>query len=618
MILDIIVTHYDEPWEVGKPFFDMIEHQACVDPASFSVTLVQDGEEHALDPSVFADYHYPVDIFTIPHAGTAAARNAGIEHTSSGWIMFCDFDDRFADVCSLRMILDQFPNDDCDIVWAKYVRQQRWANGTLYVNKVDSSNLSNTDAKIYNRRFLDEHDLRFNPDFPIYYDYVFDSIAIAETVPWRFAMLTTDFYTYLKVYRTPSLTHRKPDARWIESTWRTRDEYIANELLRRGKEYLSKRTIAKAVFGQYYAVYDPDEENPMGDSITPEFLRFYAKYRDVFRSLSESDLDAIKDEAETEILNEVQNYYNDYNKEFYFVNETTLFRDWIAQVEQRLSDAEQSEPVKPGNLIVIPNKPTAADINKPETKPADGHEPRVIVYCGTYDTYVNMLASAKSVLCTTPVDKIYFLIEDDVFPFDIPDVIECINVKNQTFFPPSGPNFDSAWTYMCLMRAAFPQMFPQYNRILSFDIDIVVKEDISALWDIDISDAYLAGVTEPQRQKTSADPIYINFGVVMMNLDKLRRDNKGTEIIEALNHTKFGCPEQDAFNKFCAGHIVPLPNDYNVTVYSHITGEAPHERILHYAGLKYWRHFAQVKQFSEREWPDIMKTQNELRKRRWN
>ena len=55
---------------------------------------------------------------------------------------------------------------------------------------------------------------------------------------------------------------------------------------------------------------------------------------------------------------------------------------------------------------------------------------RAAVYNGTRNLYENMLAAAKSLLVHSNVEKIYFLIEDDIFPYDLPPEIECINVRN--------------------------------------------------------------------------------------------------------------------------------------------------------------------------------------------
>ena len=166
---------------------------------------------------------------------------------------------------------------------------------------------------------------------------------------------------------------------------------------------------------------------------------------------------------------------------------------------------------------------------------------------------------------------------------------------------------------MCMIRTAFPEMFSQYDKVLSLDIDVIINEDISSLWDYDITDYYLAGVPENFRQKKSSDPMYINFGVVMMNLKKLREDNLQPAMINFLNTQHIDCPEQGTYNRFCANHILPLPNDYNVTVYSHITGDALNEKILHYAGQKFWKHYSHVRQYGIMPWDDVMHRQNELK-----
>ena len=41
-----------------------------------------------------------------------------------------------------------------------------------------------------------------------------------------------------------------------------------------------------------------------------------------------------------------------------------------------------------------------------------------------------MLISAKSLIEHSNVEKIYFLIEDDIFPEVLPSEIECINISN--------------------------------------------------------------------------------------------------------------------------------------------------------------------------------------------
>jgi hypothetical protein len=41
-----------------------------------------------------------------------------------------------------------------------------------------------------------------------------------------------------------------------------------------------------------------------------------------------------------------------------------------------------------------------------------------------------MIHAAKSLLKYSDVDKIYFIIEDDEFPYELPPEIECKNLSN--------------------------------------------------------------------------------------------------------------------------------------------------------------------------------------------
>lgn len=617
-MLNLIVTHYDEPWELGRPFFDMLEHQKSVDMSQIDITLVQDGSEHALPwKELLSNYHYKVKLITIPHSGTASARNAGLKACTADWVMFCNFDDSLADIASLSMMTENFPNDDYDLIWMKIVQQCKWFTGHIYLNCVKTPNFANTDGKMYRTQFLREHDIWFHATSDLYYDHIFNAIVLAIVAPFRIVMLTTEIYPYAKTYRANALRHTPEAFDNLTASVLQREKIIASELYRRDLTFAFQRSICKAICNEYYSTYSPDRKENK-DSFSPGFLDFYNTYRFVFDKVKPSDIESIKSEAEIEQLEIIQSRYNEHKQEYYFKNDTISFDAWIAKLNGQDIQTINSSST---HDTPVPDAPVAscdvvyedADTAPVEITVPDDIGQRVVVYCGTYDVYLNMIASAKSLLCTTPVDKVFFVCEDDTFPYDIPDIIQTINVKNQSYFHQDGPNFNNSWTYMCMIRAAFPQMFSQYSRILSLDIDIVVTEDVSDLWDYDLTDYYLAGVPEKQRQKSSADPIYINFGVVMMNLDKLRNDNIQPQLIDALNSKHFGCPEQDAFNSFCAGKILELPADFNYTTYSHITGDAQRERILHYAGQKFWRHYSVVKQFSDLGWNEVMRRQNSLK-----
>ena len=292
------------------------------------------------------------------------------------------------------------------------------------------------------------------------------------------------------------------------------------------------------------------------------------------------------DHAQREMLNICNNAYMDYGIEMCFDADETSFTQWLKKGCNELMESN-----------IVP-------IRKKALSPVSAGS-KVAVFCGTRNVYECMETAAKSLEYHTPMDRIYFFIEDDEFPTPLPDKIICVNVSDQKWFNSHGPNYKSAWTYMCLMRAAFAKLMPNEHKILSLDIDVIVQDDISELWDIDMQDCYFAGVPETGRTEKN-NSIYANFGVIMMDLDKIRYTKIDDTIIESLNRDRWGCPEQDAFNHFCAGKICALPSMYNATRAGHLTEETDVEKISHYAGIKYWKQFRPYREYAKMSWEEIM------------
>lgn len=193
-----------------------------------------------------------------------------------------------------------------------------------------------------------------------------------------------------------------------------------------------------------------------------------------------------------------------------------------------------------------------------------------------------MCAAAKSLLAHTPVDRIFFLSEHDEFPFPLPAIVTNVNVRGQRFFRPDGPNFRSGWTYMILMKAALHRLFPELEKILMLDVDTFVLDDVSALWDLDLGDNFLAAAAEPF--KTTKDALYVNAGVMLMNLAKLR-EGKGDELIASLNARAWNYCEQDAIAGLCQGGILEISSEYNANAF---TKPCAKPKILHYAAVYEW------------------------------
>ena len=233
---------------------------------------------------------------------------------------------------------------------------------------------------------------------------------------------------------------------------------------------------------------------------------------------------------------------------------------------------------------------------------------KVAVFTGSRNLYHNMIPAIKSLLLNSDVQKIYLLIEDDKFPEYLPECVQVINVSDQKFFRKNGPNMNSRFTYLAMMRAALAKMFPDLDKILSLDVDIIVNKNISSLWNLPIQNYYFAAAREPLRStggKYYTCPLYTNTGIALYNLKKLREDKKVDEVIFKLNQHPYNFLEQDVFNLSCQGSIAIMQPEYNANEWVEPCREEP--KIIHFAGIptNIWEKNELVKKYTNIPWEEI-------------
>ena len=223
---------------------------------------------------------------------------------------------------------------------------------------------------------------------------------------------------------------------------------------------------------------------------------------------------------------------------------------------------------------------------------------RVAVYAGTRNVYRNMVIASKSLLAHTRMDRVYFLIEDDTFPEELPPVIECKNVSKQPYFPPDGANTNSPWTYMTLMRLALPIVLQNEDFALWLDIDTIVEKDISELFERDMDGFQVAMVEEPKRSKYPF--VYHNAGVALLNLRMMMQTGVYKKMIRRVNEAPYTAPDQDMLNIFCQGEILTLAPEWNDA--GHITQKTNDPYIRHYGGSNKWNEPAVFSWYEKQEW----------------
>lgn len=207
---------------------------------------------------------------------------------------------------------------------------------------------------------------------------------------------------------------------------------------------------------------------------------------------------------------------------------------------------------------------------------------KTVCYTLTRNIYPNVLPSLKSLLKNGNVDSVVLAIEDDDIGFDLPDKVLTINMSQQTYIRKDSPNYNCKWTYMALLRAAVPYIFPRHSRVLTLDVDTIVHGDISPLWDLPMDDYYIAGAIEPYWTRPGKP--YVNGGVILWNCEQLRRDrDRLNGIIEGLNTVKYDLAEQECVNRKLTGRIYVFGPEYNAGDWTSIPLNGI--RIRHYMAM---------------------------------
>lgn len=148
-----------------------------------------------------------------------------------------------------------------------------------------------------------------------------------------------------------------------------------------------------------------------------------------------------------------------------------------------------------------------------------------------------------------------------------------------------------SWSSAAYARLSIPDLLPEHDRAIYIDGDAVVNSDISELWSLDLGDNLVAGVPDGMMDPEFLAEIdirpekYINSGVIVMDLDRWRKERVGDQAIELLMaRPDLDFPDQTAINIVARDRIQYIDRKFNFFAreYTRFRKELP--RILHYPG----------------------------------
>ena len=322
MKLQILVPQYKETDEVVKPLLDSIAVQQSVNlKDDVGVIIVNDGTDVRLSEKLLNSYPFKVEYYCEESRGVSGTRNACLDHATADYVMFCDADDMFCNVCGLYIIFREIDNGGFDSIVSAFVEESRMpeTREVVYINhEMDSTFVH---GKVHNRKFLLKNKIRWNPALTIHEDSYFN--CLVQKCATNLKYCPTPFYLWK--WRDASVCRHDP--KYILKTYNNMLESntaLVSELLSRNKYEAAQFYCVSMIYDAYFTMNKKewiDQENKeYRDATERRFAQYYQQFKLLF--------DTVPEQVRAQIIMGIKNRMFQEG----LLMETITFETWIAHI----------------------------------------------------------------------------------------------------------------------------------------------------------------------------------------------------------------------------------------------------------------------------------------------
>ena len=282
MKLQVLIPQYNETDEVIKPLLDSIALQQNVDFKEVGVIIVNDGSDIKLTDGLLKSYPFKVEYYQNEHKGVSATRNACLDRATADYVMFCDADDMFCNVCGLWILFREM-NFGFDSMVSVFVEETRipQTKEIAYINHDMDSTFVH--GKIHRRQYLIDKGIRWNDKLTIHEDSFFN--ILCQSLSQNVKYCPTPFYLWR--WRDNSVCRHDP--KYILKTYNnlieSNDALIDEFLQRRVNDKASFYT-AFLIYDAYYTMNKPEwinqENKEYRDNTERRFATYYRKHKEIW------------------------------------------------------------------------------------------------------------------------------------------------------------------------------------------------------------------------------------------------------------------------------------------------------------------------------------------------
>jgi glycosyltransferase involved in cell wall biosynthesis len=266
-------------------------------------------------------YPFKVEYYKNEHAGVSATRDACFEHSTADYVMFCDADDMFCNVCGLWMIFREINNGGFDSFVSVFVEESRLPDTkeVAYLNREMDSTFVH--GKVHRRQYLIDNDIKWNHDLTIHEDSYFN--IQCQRLSTNVKYCQNPFYLWR--WRDNSVCRHDP--KYILKTFINMldsSDACVQQFIKKNHITTAKQLATSMIYDCYYTMnkkewLDQENQNYRHDTEV-RFKKYYLKYKEYFDTIDEKEKNQIIVGMKNRMFQEG------------LMMESITFNDWIQEI----------------------------------------------------------------------------------------------------------------------------------------------------------------------------------------------------------------------------------------------------------------------------------------------
>lgn len=282
MKLQILIPQYKETDAIVKPLLDSIALQQSVDFNEIGVIICNDGTDVHLSDELLTSYPFKIEYHLEEHRGVSATRNACLDYAIADYVMFCDADDMFYNMCGLWIIFNEMDRG-FDSLTSCFTEESRHpqTGEPMYINHDMDSTFVH--GKVHSRHYLNYQGIRWNNDLTIHEDSYFN--ILCQSLSQNVKYCSTPFYLWK--WRDDSVCRHDP--KYMLKTYNNMidsNDALIETLVEKGAPEKAIFYVIMLILDSYYMMNKPEwinqENKEYRDAVEERFSNYYAKYKDTW------------------------------------------------------------------------------------------------------------------------------------------------------------------------------------------------------------------------------------------------------------------------------------------------------------------------------------------------